>query len=123
MIAVAVVAALVTYAWVMGYIGFTTNKTGKAIQIQSVAFNTTGTYVYVQNVGNGPVGLQNGQCLYINQMLDSGSTVSGPLINGSLPENQTATISSTKIFTSGISVTVKVTSADGTFNQVTQQVP
>ncbi len=52
MIAVAVVAALVTYAWVMGYIGFTTNKTGKAIQIQSVALSGTNVVVYVQNVGD-----------------------------------------------------------------------
>ncbi len=38
MIAIAVVASLVTYAWVMGYMGFTTDKTGKAIQIQSVDY-------------------------------------------------------------------------------------
>ena len=36
MIAVAVAASLVTYAWVMGYLGFTTAKVGKAIQIQSI---------------------------------------------------------------------------------------
>ena len=36
MIAVAVAASLVAYAWVMGYIGGTTGKVGKAIQIQSV---------------------------------------------------------------------------------------
>ncbi len=38
MIAIAVVASLVTYAWVMGYMNFTTEKTGKAIQIQSVSY-------------------------------------------------------------------------------------
>ncbi len=38
MIAIAVVASLVTYAWVMGYMNFTTEKTGKAIQIQSIAY-------------------------------------------------------------------------------------
>ena len=36
MIAVAVAASLVTYAWVMGYLSFTTDKVGKAIQIQSI---------------------------------------------------------------------------------------
>ena len=41
MIAIAVVASLVTYAWVMGYMNFTTEKTGKAIQIQSVSYDTT----------------------------------------------------------------------------------
>ncbi len=41
MIAIAVVASLVTYAWVMGYMNFTTEKTGKAIQIQSVSDSGT----------------------------------------------------------------------------------
>ncbi len=35
MIAIAVVASLVVYAWVTGYMGGTTSKAGKAIQIQS----------------------------------------------------------------------------------------
>ena len=37
MIAIAVVASLVVYAWVMGYIGGTTTKAGYAINIQSFA--------------------------------------------------------------------------------------
>jgi flagellin-like protein len=49
MIVVAVAASLVTYAWVMGYMGFTTNKVGKAIMIQAVAQDGT---VSVQNVGD-----------------------------------------------------------------------
>src|SRR5208283_1865404 len=58
MIAIAVVASLVVYAWVMGYIGYQTGKTGDAVQIQSVSFSTdtgTGAYptgVYLQNVGS-----------------------------------------------------------------------
>ena len=36
MIAIAVVASLVVYAWVMGYIGGTTNKAGMAISIPSL---------------------------------------------------------------------------------------
>ena len=56
MIAIAVVASLVTYAWVMGYMNFQTEKTGKAIQIQSVVkFNNIATdklTIYVQNVGD-----------------------------------------------------------------------
>ena len=35
LIAIAVVAALVVYAWVMGYIGTNTSKSGQALQIQS----------------------------------------------------------------------------------------
>ncbi len=42
MIAVAVVASLVAYAWVMGYIGGQTAKTGNAIQIQSMSNAGTG---------------------------------------------------------------------------------
>jgi flagellin-like protein len=34
LIVIAVAAIVITYAWVMGYLGFTTNKVGKAIQIQ-----------------------------------------------------------------------------------------
>ena len=62
MIAIAVVASLVAYAWVMGYMGFTTDKAGKAIQIQSV--EQLGA-VYVQNVGDGTVTLQD-ICLYVD---------------------------------------------------------
>ncbi len=46
MIAIAVVASLVTYAWVMGYMNFPTEKTGKAIQIQSVSNATTQVQTY-----------------------------------------------------------------------------
>jgi flagellin-like protein len=53
MIAVAVAAALITYAWVMTYLSSTTSRAGHAIQIQSVDF--TGNAVYVQNVGDGTV--------------------------------------------------------------------
>ncbi len=69
MIAVAVVASLVAYAWVMGYIGFQTAKTGQAVQIQSVALADDGAVssnVYLQNVGDGTVTIIPDQCLYIN---------------------------------------------------------
>ena len=38
MIAIAVVASLVVYAWVMGYIGYQTSKTGDSVVIQSITF-------------------------------------------------------------------------------------
>ncbi len=63
MIAIAVVASLVTYAWVMGYMNFTTEKTGKAIQIQSVSYRYGGPIdvftIYVQNVGDSDLQLSN----------------------------------------------------------------
>lgn len=70
MIAVAVVASLVVYAWVMGYIGFQSGKTGQAVQIQSMANATAlGTpgrlVVYLQNIGDGAVNV-NAQSIYVN---------------------------------------------------------
>jgi flagellin-like protein len=127
MIAVAVVAALVVYAWVMGFIGFTTGKTGNAIQIQSMAVTPGGLStlnVYVQNVGTGPVTLTAGQCLYVNGVLDTGCTVTPA--GGVLAPNQTATVTSSGAagtFTSGETVTVKVTCSTGTYSQVTQALP
>ena len=41
MIAIAVVASLVVYAWVMGYIGGTTSKVGNAIAVPSFATDQT----------------------------------------------------------------------------------
>ena len=62
LIAIAVVAALVTYAWVMGYIGFQTGNVGKSVQITSVSDNgnpdvaggepPTYIIVYVQSSGS-----------------------------------------------------------------------
>ena len=67
MIAIAVAASLVAYAWVMGYIGGTTNKIGKAVMIQAVAPDGDGNLlVYVQNVGVGAVDLDSAGCVYVN---------------------------------------------------------
>ena len=69
MIAIAVAASLVAYAWVMGYIGGTTNKIGKAVMIQSVAPDGDGNLmVYVQNVGVGAVDLDSAGCVYVNDV-------------------------------------------------------
>ena len=66
MIAIAVVASLVVYAWVSGYIGGTTSKAGNAIQIQSFASQGGKLVVYVQNVGQGAVQFNPGQSVYVN---------------------------------------------------------
>ena len=62
MIAIAVVASLVVYAWVSGYMGIQTDKAGKAISLPSFTGvanagtpNVGGLVVYVQNVGQGTV--------------------------------------------------------------------
>ena len=127
MIAVAVVASLVVYAWVMGYIGFQTSKTGEAVQIQSITFsgispNEKVATVYLQNVGSTTVTINQAQCLYVNGLLDGSATSS----TSSLTVGDTATIrdvSSPATLVSGQMVTIKVTTTGGTYSQITQQVP
>jgi FlaG/FlaF family flagellin (archaellin) len=113
MIAVAVVAALVTYAWVMGYIGFTTGKTGKAIQIQSMTTSGGNLTVYVQNVGDSVVTFSD-PCVYINGTAASGAP------SGNWNPGSTAMFFTDRPIAVGDLVTVKVASSDGTFSQVTQ---
>ena len=64
MIAIAIAASLIAYAWVIGYMDFTTTKVGKAIQIQSI----TPDYVNVQNVGDSDVEIS---VVYVDGVLDS----------------------------------------------------
>jgi flagellin-like protein len=117
MIAIAVVASLVTYAWVMGYMNFTTEKTGKAIQIQSVSYPDTGGQVftvYVQNVGDSDLTLSS---VFIN-----GAIATGTWSTTALAKGATASIPATGSVGTGVqSVTFKVTTTDGTFSQITQQ--
>jgi archaeal type IV pilus assembly protein PilA len=122
MIAIAVVASLVTYAWVMGYMNFTTEKTGKAIQIQSVSYPAAGGdifTVYVQNVGDSDVKLSNTNSVFINGAVATGSW--SPSVD--LGKGNTASIAATYAgLEDGVqSVTIKVTTTDGTFSQITQQ--
>jgi archaeal type IV pilus assembly protein PilA len=120
MIAIAVVASLVTYAWVMGYMNFTTEKTGKAIQIQSISYPTTGGSVftvYVQNVGDSDLTLSS---VFINGAAATGSwTPSSALLKGNTASMLATATGS--LGTGGQSITIKVTSTDGTFSQITQQ--
>jgi len=118
LIAIAVVAALVTYAWVMGYIGFQTGKTGSAIQIQSVDF--AGKMVYVENVGTGTVQFAD-PCLYIN----GAEAITGTNAATVYTAGQTAALAvpAGVTFTSGTTYTFKVTTTGGTFNQITLTAP
>jgi flagellin-like protein len=121
MIAIAVVASLVTYAWVMGYMNFTTEKTGKAIQIQSIAQNAVGGKaftVYVQNVGDSAIALSNANSVFINGAASTGGTWSSLTLN----KGDTASYVATGVLSAGVqSITFKVTTTDGTFSQMTQQ--
>ena len=109
MIAIAVISALVVYAWVTGYIGGTTSKAGNAIQIQSLTTDQDSNLVaYVQNVGQGDVVLDSG---YVNGVMAAQS------LSISLAKGETTAVATTYQVTSDDSLTVKVVATDGTFTQ------
>jgi flagellin-like protein len=118
LIAIAVVASLVAYAWVMGYIGFQTNKTGQSIQIQSIAYSGSGSTftIYVQNNGDSPLILDSA---YINGGL-AGTFGTTPLQPGST--TSLSITASNPALTSGLqNIDFKATANSGTFSQVTKQ--
>lgn len=109
MIAIAVSAALVAFAWVSGYMDFTTNKVGKSIQIQSISTNA----IYVQNIGDSEVQIVD---LYVDQELEPWASISveGTLDETKLPPGDTATIIvSTDLPRLGNRATIKVVTTDG----------
>jgi flagellin-like protein len=113
MIAIAVVASLVVYAWVMGYMGFQTSKTGQAVQVQSYAPEGANLAIYVQNVGKGAVTLEKDGGVYINDQIYSITSPS----DLNIPEGQT-----TKLLVAlptDDQITVKVVTTGGTFSQTT----
>jgi flagellin-like protein len=117
MIAIAVVASLVVYAWVSGYIGFQTGNTGKAIQIQSYAPGADANHmlVYVQNVGQQSVDIPANGGVYIN---DVGKTTPSS-VNILAGETETLNVDlGTDTWVAGQKVTIKVVTASGTFSQV-----
>jgi flagellin-like protein len=110
MIAIAVVASLVVYAWVTGYIGGSTTKAGKAIQIPSFALDDSGKlHVYVQNVGQGTTQLS---AVYVNDAL-----VSSP--NDEILEGNTAELVINGPYSENAKLNIKVTTTDGTFMTTT----
>jgi hypothetical protein len=113
MIAIAVVASLVVYAWIMGYIGGNTSKAGKAIQIQSYAPDGSGNLaIYVQNVGQGTVELQQNGGVYVNDEMY-------PITSNDLtiPEGQTVALK--VALPTDDRITIKVVTTSGTFSQTT----
>jgi flagellin-like protein len=122
MIAIAVVASLVTYAWVMGYMNFQTEKTGKAIQIQSVSNQTVivppattapnTLTIYVQNVGDSAVKF-TANSVYINGAAVN-SNATSTLAAGST--NAIVAAWTQAAGTVSFTVDLKVTTEDGTFS-------
>ena len=119
MIAIAVVASLVAYAWVMGYMSFTTNNAGKAIQLPSFAIDANSNLlVYVQNTGQGVVKISS---VYVN---DESKPFTADLNypDNVLPEGKTAELVVTGPFAENAKLDIKVTTTDGTFMQITRRV-
>ena len=116
MIAIAVVASLVVYAFATGYIGDTTSKTGKAIQLQSFAVDdSSNLHVYVQNVGQGNVELSQQGSVYVNSELVPITMPSQPKIPISEGETVDITVPLPSGYSDGDRLEIKVTTTDGTF--------
>ena len=115
MIAIAVAASLVAYAWIMGYIGGTTQKVGKAVQVQGLATDNGNLVVYVQNVGQGTVEFKPEGSIYVNDALKNILSID----NNPLEQGKTATIMADYPVTAGEPLKVKVVTADGTFMETT----
>jgi len=117
MIVITVAASLVTYAWVMGYLEFTTNKAGESIQIQSIANSGSDLLVYLQNVGSGTVELDptGAAVIYIN-----GVSKLCNVSKASLREGETVTLNVVgEAVEYGEKVRVKVTTLSGAFMEGT----
>ena len=119
MIAIAVVASLVAYAWIMGYLGGSTSKSGNAIQIQS--YLTGGNLVvYVQNTGQGTVHLKQDGSVYVNNVLkgilraNGQDVAAGALIP--ISAGQTVALVINCPFNPGDKI--KIVTVEGTFAQV-----
>ncbi|MFA5365209.1 MAG: archaellin/type IV pilin N-terminal domain-containing protein, partial [Candidatus Bathyarchaeia archaeon] len=110
MIAIAVAASLVAYAWVSGYMDFTTTKVGKSIQIQSIS----PTAVYVQNVGDSDITLEG---LYVNGTLATDANFA-PV---DLGPSETSTVTTAAMSWDGAKrVTLKVVTTDGISAEMTK---
>jgi len=117
MVAVAVAASLVAYAWIMNYLSFTTAKSGKAVQIQSVGFIGNDLMIYVQNVGQGSVQLDPAQSVYINGILKN--LPPEGIYDTSLDEGETATINITdQGGLAGQRTTIRIVTSEGTFTEL-----
>jgi hypothetical protein len=129
----------------MGYMNFQTEKTGQAIQIQSMANSTItdvtlnaalatrtgGTadnkddgrlIIYVQNVGDAAVNV-NAQSVYVNDVQVTTNITGSTTIQ---PETTLTIETSYDLVTEGTNsakVDVKVTTEGGTFSQVSKTFP
>jgi len=120
MIAIAVVASLVVYAWVSGYMGFQTEKTGKSIIIQSTSIDAqSDLHLYVQNVGQGSVTVAT---IYLNSTLVPSASVAPALGTSAsdIAESNTKEFTITGNYGQNDNIAIKVVTVDGTYMTLTR---
>ena len=109
LVTVAVGVAFVTYLFVMNYIGLSTVKSGKAIEIQSMNIADGSLKVYVQNIGKETVNFDPASCIYVNGLLENCIMNKTTLLNG-----DTATMTVNDFTGEPNGLKVKVATTDGT---------
>ena len=122
MIAIAVVASLIVYAWVIGYIGSGTTKASNSMLIQSASFATGNLVVYVQNVGQGTIELRQGESVYVNSILKTITSSTPTIASGTVTfsPGTTASLATDYPFTAvNEKLKIKITALDGTFAEYT----
>jgi FlaG/FlaF family flagellin (archaellin) len=116
LIVIAMAVAFVTFLFVMNYVGLSTAKSGKAIEIQSMSIADGSLKVYVQNIGKEAVSFDPAKCIYTNGELKNSTINKTTLLNG-----ETATITVDGFTEEPNSLTVKVTTTDGTSTEARLQ--
>jgi FlaG/FlaF family flagellin (archaellin) len=117
MIAIAVIASIVAYAYVTGYIGSQTTKTGHGIQLQNYHTGSN-LVIYVQNTGQGLVHLKQDGSVYVNSNLknilrsDGADVAAGALIP--LTEGQTVELTIDYVPQANEQLNIKVVTVEGT---------
>jgi FlaG/FlaF family flagellin (archaellin) len=117
-ISIVVVASIVTYAWVTNYVNVTTSRIGGAIQIQSVFAHSDSLFLFVQNVGQGPVTFLESNCVYIDGELRN-CEIGG---DNPLEQGETTTLAINDfIFPQNGHIDIKVVTKSGTFTQANER--
>jgi len=114
LIVIAVAAAVLTYLWVLGYIG-TVQSTGGTEQLQErikiEGVDTVNNEVYVRNIGDIKVTIDAVYVLNATGVIDSDTTVSQEIEPGEVAEISLPTGISWK---SGVTYIVKAVTETGT---------
>ena len=118
LIAIAVVASLVAYAWVMGYMGNNTSKSGNSINIQNINYkDQQNLIIYVQNTGQSTVHLKQDTSVYVNDVLKNILKHDDIPVDGSLIPVQVGQTVKLEVAYQGFKAgdRIKVVTVEGTF--------